>query len=294
MTFGLRAQRAGPTNLSRNGTDVDTSQLPRQSRALSSASASLILDNRELLWYPIAASIFTVIVTQGYALTLGRVLGDGWSAVLGQFPVAILTSLAFVLSTAALAAEAETRFQGDFSNAGIGIDIALDRFAALTFLAVIIGLPQVALVAIADQQVAIALAIFLLIAELVGAGVIIPIIVTESVGLAGAAGRGAELLRAAWRELFYGAARYLGGIVLAVVGLLAAGFAAIFILSEVAGREITILLIIGISLAFIIAVALLTAQWTAFCVAVHRLSSGQPIRGYDPGVALSPDRRGIQ
>jgi hypothetical protein len=271
---------------------MDTSQLPRQSRALSNASASLILDNRELLWYPIAASIFTVTVTQGYALTLGRVLKDGWGAALEQVPVAILTSLAFVLSTAALAAEAETRFQEDFSNAGIGIDVALDRLAALTILAVIIGVPQVALVAIADQQIALAVVLF--IAELVGAGVVIPIIVTESVGLAAAARRGAELLRVAWRELLYGAARYIAGFVLALLGLLAAGFTASFILSEVAGRGITILLVIGIGLAFIIALAFLAAQWTAFCVAVHRLEAGQPVRGYGPGATLRANQSGTR
>lgn len=291
MAFGPHAQRASPANLYRKGTDVDTSKLPRQPKALSSASASLILDNRELLWYPIASGIFALIVTRGYAFTLGRVLEAGWAAVLGQLAITILASLAFVLSTAALATEAGLRFEGNFSNAGIGIDVALDRFPVLAPVAVIFGGSQVAFLAIANRTIAVALATALLIVECVGFGVALPIIVTETGDLAGAVRRGAELLRAAWRDLVYGAVRYIVGVVLALVGLIAAGFAAIFILSEVAGRGITTLLMLGIGLAFVIAVAFLTAQWMAFCVAVYRLRSGQPIRGYDPGVALSPDRQ---
>jgi hypothetical protein len=258
---------------------------------LVKASWSVLRADKELLLFPVASTIVTLIVVALFAIPVlatdgpSRWVDGQWSIVdlVLLFLFYVITSAVVIFCNAALVGAANIRLQGGDPTVRDGFRIALSHIGSILGWAVITATVGMVLRALRERG-----GIVGVIAAAIG-GVawslitflVVPILVIEGVGPVDAIRRSGELLRKTWGEQIVGNASIglVFGLLAVVVAL--AGFALAGIVS--AGAWPLGVGLGAITLAVVLALSLLGGTLSGiFTVALYRYATtGQPGGTFD-------------
>ncbi len=269
-----------------------------RSWGLVKASATVLMQDKELLMFPVISSIATVVVSACFILPmlgLGALDGlSGNSLGIGTMIGAFLfyTSQYFVIFffNTALVGAAMMRMDGGNPTLRDGINIALSRVGSILGYALIAATVGMILRAI-QERVGFVGGI---IVGLLGVGwtmatfLVVPVLAARDVGPIDAVKESAMLLKKTWGENAIGQAGLGTAFGLIGFGVL---FAGILLVVATAFTESVVLIVIAVLLVIVamVILALIHAALSGiYAAALYRYATGgQPTSGFDSGVLES-------
>jgi hypothetical protein len=267
-----------------------------RSWSLVKSSWGVLRQDRELLLFPIASGIVTLVAL---AVVLVIWFGSGGfdraeQEAFGLIDLVLLYLAYFVISTvviffnSALVAAANIRLQGGEPTLGDGFRIALSHLPSILGWAAISATVGIILQLLRERGGAVG-AIVSLIGNLAWSLItflVVPILVIEGVGPVEAIKRSGSLLRKTWGEQLVGA--FSIGLVMGLVILaLIVGGGAVTFLAFSVSEAIGVLLAIIVVIAVVIVGLISSALSGIFNVALYRYAVGEHSDQFFPQETLS-------
>ncbi len=263
-----------------------------RSWGLVKASGSVLMQDKQLLVFPLISSIATILVGACFILPmlgLGALDGLSDGAVdTGVYVVAFLfyTSQYFVIFffNAALVGAAMKRMDGGTATVGDGLSIAMSKIGAIFGYALIAATVGMILRAIQERVGFIGK----IIVGLLGVGwtmatfLVVPVLVARDVGPVDAVKESATLLKKTWGENVIGQAGLGAAFGLMTFGVILCGIALVIGAAFTKSIALIILAVI-ISIVAVIALALIHAALSGiYAAALYRYAiGGQQTSGFD-------------
>lgn len=269
-----------------------------RSWSLVKASAGVLSQDKELLVFPLVASLASMVVAAGFvlpAIGLGAFDGLDRAAQGDANPVLIVWAFCFYVAQyfvmfffqSALVGAAMIRLQGGDPTVGDGFRIALSRIGPILGYALVAATVGMLLRAIQERAGAIGrwVAGLLGVAWTVATYMVVPILVTRDVGPLDAVRESAALLKRSWGENVIGQGGL--GLVFGLVQVLLVLAGAACIVGAIATKvpALVAIAVAGTVLAVIIAALVQTALSGIYAAALYRHATGAPpAPGFDQGL----------
>jgi hypothetical protein len=267
-----------------------------RSWSLVKASAGVLSQDKELLVFPLVASVASMIVAAGFVLPmigLGAFDGLDQAAQGNADPVLIAWAFAFYVAQyfvmfffqSALVGAAMIRLQGGDPTVADGFRIAFSRIGPILGYALIAATVGMLLRAIQERAGVIGrwVAGLIGVAWTVATYMVVPILVTREVGPLEAVQESARLLKRSWGENVIGQAGI--GLVFGLLTFLLV-LSGVALIAGAAATQSTALIAIAVvgTVVAVIAVALVqTALSGIYAAALYRHATGEPpAPGFDP------------
>lgn len=266
-----------------------------RSWGLVKASGSVLMQDKQLLVFPLISSVATILVGACFILPmlgLGALDGLRGGAVdTGVYVVAFLfyTSQYFVIFffNTALVGAAMKRMDGGSPTVGDGLNIAMSKIGAIFGYALIAATVGMILRAIQERVGFIGK----IIVGLLGVGwtmatfLVVPVLVARDVGPVDAVKESATLLKKTWGENVIGQAGLGAAFGLMTFAVILCGIALLIGAAFTKSVALVILAVI-ISIVAVIALALIHAALSGiYAAALYRYAiGGQQTSGFDPRV----------
>ncbi|MFO0040579.1 MAG: DUF6159 family protein [Pseudomonadota bacterium] len=269
-----------------------------RSWSLVKASAGVLAQDKELLVFPLVASVASLVVAAGFVLPMvGLGAFDGLDRVAEGDADPLLIGWAFCFYVAqyfvmfffqsALVGAAMIRLQGGDPTVGDGFRIAFSRLGPILGYAVIAATVGMLLRALQERAGAIGRWVggLLGVAWTVATYMVVPILVTREVGPLEAVQESARLLKRSWGENVIGQGGIGLGVGLLQFMLILIG--ALFIAGSAASQSTGLLVvaIAGTVVAVILVALVQTALSGIYAAALYRHATGAPAApGFDQGL----------
>lgn len=268
----------------------------RRSWSLVKASWGVLRADRELLLYPVASGIVTLVAL---ALVLmiwfgsggfGRLEDEAWSIV----DIVLLFIAYFVINTvviffnSALVAAANIRLQGGDPTLSDGFRIAFSHLPAILGWAAIAATVGILLQALRERGGAVGAIVSLIgtVAWSLITFLVVPILVVEGVGPIEAMKRSAALLRKTWGEQVVGSFSIGLVVGLAMAGLIVLGGAVTYLLFT-AVAALGILAAVVLVIAVVLLALIGSALSGIFNIALYRYAVGEQSDEFFPAETLA-------
>ena len=265
-----------------------------RSWGLVKASGSVLMQDKQLLVFPLISSIATILVGACFILPMvGMGALDGLSngaVSTGVYLLAFLfyTSQYFVIFffNAALVGAAMIRMDGGNPTVRDGLNIAMSKIGSIFGYALIAATVGMILRAIQERVGFIGK----MIVGLLGVGwtmatfLVVPVLVANSVGPVDAVKESANLLKKTWGENVIGQAGLGSAFALMTFGVLVCGIALVIAAAFTQSVALTVIVAVAVIIAMI-ALALIHAALSGiYAAALYRYATGgQETLGFDRG-----------